>query len=154
VSKPIVEFVNLKELHSKLKALDRGARAMCLRDGLLAAALFLEGAIKLRIEKNKLVDTGNLLNSIQLGELTISGDQAEVNIGTNVVYAAIHEFGGIIKARNAKALVFKTKDGRWHTCKSVTMPARPYMRPAMDDSREDLRQIMIDHITKSIQAAI
>lgn len=57
-----------------------------------------------------------------------------VEVGTNIVYAAIHEFGGIIKPRTKKALTFKTKDGRWHTVQRVVMPARPYMRPAVQKS--------------------
>ena len=52
-------------------------------------------------------------------------DHAE--IGTNVVYAAIHQFGGTIRAKSARALVFTLPDGSVVQLQSVTIPARPFM---------------------------
>jgi phage gpG-like protein len=40
-------------------------------------------------------------------------------------YAAIHQFGGTIKPKTAKALRFQV-GGRWFTVKSVFIPARPF----------------------------
>jgi len=40
-------------------------------------------------------------------------------------YAAIHQFGGEIFPKNAKALRFQS-GGRWFMVKKVTMPARPF----------------------------
>jgi phage gpG-like protein len=46
-------------------------------------------------------------------------------VGTNVKYAAIHQYGGVIRAR-AKALRFRI--GKQHvTVKAVRMPARPFI---------------------------
>jgi len=45
-----------------------------------------------------LVDTGRLLRSIT-HRVSVSGSQAELEVGTNVVYAGIHQFGGTIKRR-------------------------------------------------------
>lgn len=52
-------------------------------------------------------------------------------VGTNVAYAAIHEFGGTIVPKTAKALVFKIKD-QWVMTQKVVMPARPYLAPSID----------------------
>lgn len=49
----------------------------------------------------------------------------------DVRYALIHELGGVITPVTAKALAFKIGD-RWVFAKSVTIPARPYLRPAAD----------------------
>ena len=49
----------------------------------------------------------------------------------DVRYALIHELGGVIRPVAAKALAFKIGD-RWVFAKSVTIPARPYLRPAAD----------------------
>lgn len=68
-----------------------------------------------------LVDTGRLRGSITH---RASGDAVEV--GTNVVYAAIHQFGGRIEAKNKKALSFPVGDG-FAVVESVTMPARPFL---------------------------
>lgn len=46
-----------------------------------------------------------------------------VEIGTNVQYAAIHHFGGVIRAKRAKALAVPGIGLR----RSVRMPARPFL---------------------------
>jgi phage gpG-like protein len=62
-------------------------------------------------------------------------------VGTNLIYAPIQEFGGTIKAKNAKFLAFQMTGtnivGDEFTgtvfAKQVTIPAHPYLRPAADD---------------------
>lgn len=53
-------------------------------------------------------------------------DGHRVLIGSAKVYAAIHQFGGTIKPKNAKALVFML-GGRMVRAHSVFIPARPYL---------------------------
>jgi len=65
-------------------------------------------------------DTGRLKNSF-----TISATPNSVTVGTNVEYAAIHQFGGVINAKSSKGLRFKAGD-KWVKKQSVTMPARPF----------------------------
>ncbi len=64
-----------------------------------------------------------------------SEDQAGV-VGTwgvqDVAYALIHELGGVITPKAAKALAIPQEDGSVRFAKSVTIPARPYLRPAAD----------------------
>jgi phage gpG-like protein len=50
----------------------------------------------------------------------------------DVVYALIHELGGVIVPVRAQALKFKLPDGSFRIVKSVRIPARPYLRPAAD----------------------
>jgi hypothetical protein len=50
----------------------------------------------------------------------------------DVVYALIHEVGGTIVPKNAKALAIPMPDGSIRFAASVTIPARPYLRPAGD----------------------
>lgn len=50
----------------------------------------------------------------------------------DVVYALIHELGGIIRPKRAKALAIPQEGGGVILVKSVTIPARPYLRPAAD----------------------
>ena len=49
----------------------------------------------------------------------------------DVRYALIHELGGTITAKKAKALAIPVADGV-RFVKSVNIPARPYLRPAGD----------------------
>lgn len=51
---------------------------------------------------------------------------------TDVRYALIHELGGVIVPVRAKALKIPQPDGSFRFVKSVTIPARPYLRPAAD----------------------
>lgn len=53
--------------------------------------------------------------------------------GANRIYAAIHQFGGVIRARNAKALRFALAGGGFATVQSVKIPARPFLGLSTDD---------------------
>ncbi|WP_026379371.1 phage virion morphogenesis protein [Afifella pfennigii] len=50
----------------------------------------------------------------------------EVRVGTNTIYAAVHQFGGTIKPKKASHLVFRLASGLV-LAKSVTIPARPFL---------------------------
>lgn len=47
-------------------------------------------------------------------------------------YALIHELGGVIRPVRAKALAFRLPDGSFRMASQVTIPARPFLRPAAD----------------------
>jgi len=74
------------------------------------------------------VRTGRLRGSLY--SHVVGGDR--LKIGASVVYAAIHEFGGIIVPRRAKWLMFRI-GGRWIRTKKVTMPKRPYLSRAISE---------------------
>jgi phage virion morphogenesis protein len=69
-----------------------------------------------------LKDTGRLRQSITY----VAGDD-QVEVGTNVIYAATHQFGATIHAKNAPYLVFRTPGGGFARKKQVTIPARPFL---------------------------
>ena len=79
-----------------------------------------------------LVDKARLLRSITHNATNDGGEW-----GTNVVYAAIHQFGGVIKARG-RALRFAIPGVGFVTTKRVTMPARPFLGVNAQDGREML----------------
>ena len=62
--------------------------------------------------------------------------------GTDNIAARQHEFGGVIKAKNAPYLVFQTEDGAWHRVKAVTQPPHPHFQPALDENYGKYIQIM------------
>lgn len=51
---------------------------------------------------------------------------------TDVKYALIQELGGVVKPVVAKALAIPLPNGGIAFAKAVTIPARPYLRPAAD----------------------
>ncbi|OTG87214.1 phage virion morphogenesis protein [Acinetobacter sp. ANC 3832] len=79
-------------------------------------------------------DTSRLYNSIKYQ--VVNGKR--VVIGTNVMYAALMHFGGMIKPKNGKFLTFKTPTGGWVRVKSVTIKPRPYLGVSVDDSQDIL----------------
>ncbi|UCE65933.1 MAG: phage virion morphogenesis protein [Candidatus Zixiibacteriota bacterium] len=80
----------------------------------------------------------------------IGGGDIGGMVGTNKIYAAIHEFGGIIRAKRADFLKFQI-DGSWVQVKQVRMPARPYMQPAFHENISRIEQIFAREIEKVIK---
>jgi phage virion morphogenesis protein len=76
-----------------------------------------------------LVESRALMNSITR---RVSGRTLEV--GSNRIYARIHQEGGVIRAKGGGALRFPLGDG-YVTVKSVTIPARPYLGLSAADER-------------------
>lgn len=77
--------------------------------------------------------TGRLRRSVFYKKLTSFGEWG-VEIGPNVEYAAIHEFGG-----NA---------GRGGSAK---IPARPYMQPSFEDNKAEALNILKRYIFEPLQ---
>jgi phage gpG-like protein len=76
--------------------------------------------------------TGNLRRSITIQR---GAENLERIIGTNLIYAPIHEYGGTVKAKSRRFLVFKV-NGQWVSVKKVTIPkykGRGYFAPSMTD---------------------
>jgi phage gpG-like protein len=76
--------------------------------------------------------TGRLSRSVHSEFIGLNTPQVKGVVGTNVIYARIHEYGGVIEARNAAYLKFQV-GGRWVQKKSVVMPERSFLRSALKD---------------------
>jgi len=95
--------------------------------------------------------TGRLRNSIT-HDVKIEGNKVVGRIGTNVIYGRIHELGGVIKPRQAQYLRFNIPGVGWRMAKSVTIPARPYLRPALEDNVKDIGEIITKRIEEAFKA--
>ncbi|SMH42492.1 phage virion morphogenesis protein [Mesorhizobium australicum] len=87
----------------------------------------------------KLVNGGRTLtDSARLVQsLTHEATEESVAVGTNVIYAAIHQFGGTIKAKTSSGLRFRGPgNGGWVTKQSVEMPRRTFLGLDDDDEAE------------------
>jgi len=78
------------------------------------------------------------------GSLSSRATSNAATWGVNRVYAKIHQFGGVIKPKNKKALRFSVAGGGFVTAKKVTMPARPFMGISKGD-REDILHVLRRH---------
>lgn len=70
-----------------------------------------------------------------------------VEWGTNVLYAAIHQFGGTILPKKGPFLIFTNAQGFKVFARKVVMPARPFVG-FDDDDRTDVREILIEHLRR------
>jgi phage gpG-like protein len=76
------------------------------------------------------------------GELARSVDYRagaqQLLVGSSLIYAAIHQFGGTIMPKNASRLAFRIGN-RLVFARKVTMPARPYLGLSGEDRSEIVR---------------
>lgn len=116
--------------------------------------------------------TGRLKRSIAVSTPVVKGHRVSVRVGTNVVYAAVQEFGGTIVPRQAKMLaipignrrgsprryndlhIIRTRSGsvllvdqsgeaHYLLVPKVTIPAHPYLRPAFRARQNDVIRIVL-----------
>lgn len=130
--------VDTSSIHDAFEALVRGLRNTSplmqeVGDVMLTAVSenFLQGGRPKWLGKwdgtpSKLQDTGHLRDSISR-----AFDDTSAVVGTNVIYAGIHQFGGTIRPKKAKALRF---NGRFVA--KVEMPARPFLKLDESDFQE------------------
>jgi len=128
----------LREMGPEMKAAER--------QGLEAGAIIVETAAKARLKGGGSGSAGVVLPdrltsrtgvSGLRGQITrrVSDDSAEV--GTNLVYGPIHEFGGVIA-------------NGWGRGIRIEMPRRPFLRPALDDNVNEVREVFVDSIYRAI----
>jgi HK97 gp10 family phage protein len=143
------KVVGLPELEARLQQL--GARAgdiieIALRTG----ALEIQNAAKALVPRK----TSTLMRSITVETVAKSTSSAEVQVGPSAAYGKYVEFGTGIYAEGGGGRQtpwrFKTADGRWVTTRG--MRARPFMRPAFDETREAALQVIADVLRDQLEA--
>jgi HK97 gp10 family phage protein len=137
-----VTITGLDELNVKLAKISQiadGANGMdALEAGGRVIQAYAQENIRTKLNKHP---KGFLVSQVDVRR---EGNSILVGLW-GVVYAAIHEFGGMIVAKTAKALRFQI-DGKWIFTKKVMMPARPYLRPAVDEHLDEIRNAIADTI--------
>lgn len=120
------------------------------QERLIRIGLLLENQTKLNIRRQGIVDTGNLLNSIQ-SRVFANETSATIQYGSyGVVYAALHEFGGPFTEKMRRAMFAKLrarnapkKPGKG-LVKGNYIKARPYIRPSVIQQRRRIFQLLQD----------
>jgi phage virion morphogenesis protein len=102
-------------------------------------------SLRVRLEGGKtLTDSARLKNSI-----THEASNTGVDIGTNLIYAAVHQFGAVIKAKTESGLRFRAAgNGDYVNVSQVTIPQRAFLGIDEDDQAE-IFAITADYIGDS-----
>jgi HK97 gp10 family phage protein len=143
-------IIGLGEFKAQLKRIGDAARGeMLAKAGTAGLQLVVNAAIPKAPKR-----TGTLRRSIHTEVLEQRADYAEVAVGTDVIYAAIQEFGGVIVPKKAKMLAWQdVKAGIWHFAHKVTIKPHPYLRPAWDEKIDavikEVKRSLVDMITKA-----
>ena len=82
--------------------------------------------------------------------ITFHAAPGQVEVGTNRVYGAVHQFGATIRPKQAKALVFRLGAKTIHA-KSVTIPARPYLGFGAAD-RAEVEEVVAGALQRAVGA--
>ncbi|NLS00189.1 phage virion morphogenesis protein [Rhizobium sp. P38BS-XIX] len=98
---------------------------------------YAEGKRNTRI----LTESGRLRDSINSRP---GNDQ--VLVGTNVIYAAPHQFGAVIEPKSASHLFFRM-GGELVVAKKVTLPARPFLGISSDD-QTSIAEIVFEFVER------
>lgn len=85
-----------------------------------------------------LVQSGNLRDSVHFETAGRT-----VRIGSSMIYAAVHQFGAVIKPVRAKALVFELGTKGVIRVKSVRIPARPYLGISAADAEMIIEDTLV-----------
>jgi len=172
-----------EELNQKFAQLSEVVQGQTLVMAVSAGALIVEDATLINIQSQGLIKTRTLSRSIHQQVVEQSNDRAVVDVGTNLESAAIHEFGGTIRAKNSKYLAIpvgsyvgsprnhsdlilrKTKRGtlvlmdaggsvQYVLKESVEIPARPYLRPAADEHHEQVQNEIAEVFKIAIEGVV
>ena len=127
----LMQLYGAESLMRKLGAKADGYGGDKLEAAVTSAALIVENAAR----NNAPYKTGTLKRSVDHETVEKSSERVVVAVGTDLEYAAIQEFGGTIESKSGY-LVFQTEDGEWHSVSSVQIPAKPYLRPGLDENKD------------------
>lgn len=123
-----------------------------IREALTRIGILLESQMKLNVRRNRLIDTGNLINSIRY-QLFQRGDIKGVEVGSfGVPYASVHEFGfrGVQSVREhtrtvtqafGRSIPPRTAQVRSFS-RTMHIRARPYMKPALRQHKNRITDIL------------
>ena len=136
---------NLDKLLTKLENL----KTVSVEQAVNEACILVENDAKRRAPK----DTGELVLSITHEIEETSENRTTGAVGTNLEYAPYVEFGtGIFSSLgNGRQDRWSYKDakGEWHS--TIGQQPQPYLHPALDDNREEVKKLIQKKIEEGVK---
>lgn len=140
-------------LKNNTAAVIKAITGEALKRAAMAGGQVVEAQAKINVEhtfSHKSVGGAGLGGSIQTVPSMSDANSAWMDVGPTVIYGRIQELGGIVKPVHAKMLSW-VDDGIRIFAKLVHIPPRPYLRPAIDESEEKIKQAVGYQIKKQIE---
>lgn len=149
-----VNVEGLKELQQTLKNLGEDITDM-MEEATVAGATVVVRAAQENSRKGHPKHTrritGDLFNSIRIQDKRKYLNRIEIDVGSSQVHARMNEFGGTIRPKKGRFLKFKGKDGEWVFAKSVQIPPRPFLRPALDENVSEIEAAVEKKIKEIVE---
>lgn len=138
-----VQITNTEDIQELPEQFEKG-----LKRGMRKAMVFAEQEAKNSFGQAGHLNSrsGRLKNSIE-SSVRKTGIGYIGSLNSDVVYAAVHEYGAVIHAKNDKYMKFPI-DGRWVTVEKVVIPPRPFMEPAISENVEEINEIIVREIIR------
>ncbi|MDI3480793.1 MAG: hypothetical protein PWQ97_448 [Tepidanaerobacteraceae bacterium] len=135
--------INFLDLHKEIGEYVVSSTQQRFRAGKSPSGEKWPKSIRAKIDRGQtLRDTKRLQNSI-----TSKAGYDKVEIGTNVKYAAVHQFGATIKPKRKNYLKFKIGK-RWAQKKKVDIPKREFLGINNND-KDEILKIINRHIEEA-----
>jgi phage gpG-like protein len=150
MGKPIV-------LYNHIPGVRKGTSGKKLAKALMAGGQVIEAYAKINTTKvfsSKSTGGAGLGGSIFTDLVKSSATSALVHVGPSKEYGRIQELGGTVKPRNKKMLSWVNEAGERIFANAVHLPARPYLRPAADEHKDEIKQAISYQLEKNIQEAL
>ena len=137
-----IRFDGMNEV---LRSIENLAEVGDVREALGKACALVERSAKQKAPKN----TGELIRSIA-SKIEENGDELVGIVYTPVEYAPYVEYGTGLFAEDGKGRQdvpwwYMDDNGEWHSTSG--MKPRPFMRPALDENREEILRILKEVIS-------
>jgi len=125
--------------------------SMAMKAAFTRIGLLITSRAKVNILRQRLIDTGNLRRSIDY-RFVRDPDGSAIEVGSfGVKYAAVHEYGfrGVVSVPSHQRIstLGKSYTVRSHRRK-MNIRKRPYLRPAVLESREEILKILRSTISE------
>lgn len=138
---------------NKLNGIAKDMRGLVAYRAVMAGGEQIQGQARINIHDTfSDKQTGGLSNSIAVTAET-KGDGAEAEIAVNKEYARIQEFGGTIQLISPNQFLQFEIDGHMVRTRQVTLPARPYLEPAMETAKPKVIEAMSHVIQMRLKEA-
>ncbi len=127
-----------RQLAERFEALDSELKVAAVKRVALAVGHVVEAYAKVNANEVFERPTSNLAGSICVIEGKAEERKATVSVGPTALHGRIHELGGTILPVEAKVLHWVNDQGEDVFANVVHLPARPYLRPAVNDHLDEI----------------